>query len=57
VEKLPVPNVAGFEGCGEVINAKGENVKNWIGKRVSFSTIHGAWSNFAITNPDACFEI
>lgn len=48
----------GIEGTGHVVEANGENVQNWVGKRVCF--IHansGSWGEFALTIPDTCFEI
>jgi NADPH:quinone reductase-like Zn-dependent oxidoreductase len=32
----PLPAVLGFEGVGKVVKANGEEVQNWIGKRVTF---------------------
>jgi NADPH:quinone reductase-like Zn-dependent oxidoreductase len=44
------PSVAGFEGVGEIVAFKGESVKEWMGKRVSF-TASGAWASYAVTSP------
>jgi NADPH:quinone reductase-like Zn-dependent oxidoreductase len=45
------PAVAGFEGVGEIVDFKGETVKDWMGKRVSFTAKGGAWAHYAITTP------
>lgn len=32
----PLPATMGLEGTGQVVEAKGENLQNWVGKRVCF---------------------
>lgn len=55
--KRPLPTIAGFEAVGTVVDAKGEGVQAWIGKRVSFTSQKGTWSQFSITTPLTAFEI
>lgn len=55
--KRSLPAVCGIEGSGKVVDAKGENVKSWIGKRVSFASCSGAWSQYAVSCPEMAFEI
>jgi len=44
-QKLPI--VAGKEGTGVVIEANGEKVQKWIGKRVTFLSMKGGvWAEY-----------
>ena len=54
----PIPSVAGLEGTGRVIKAQGENVQNWVGKRVcTMTTGTGTWASYVVTTPLITFEI
>lgn len=55
--KKPLPAVGGLEGTGIVVEAKGESVQFWVGKRVCFLTFSGAWANYAVASPIGTFEI
>lgn len=46
-----------MEGTGRVVEAKGEGLQTWIGKRVCFTTWNGAWCQFAVSCPETTFEI
>lgn len=50
-----LPALCGMEGTGRVVEAKGESLQTWVGKRVSFVTFNGAWCQFAVTNPETTF--
>lgn len=55
---ISFPFTGGKEGTGRVIEANGEDVQNWIGKRVVFSSgAGGVWASFVISNPSFTFEI
>ena len=42
--KSPLPMAVGLEGAGIVIEAKGEELQSWVGKRVSFIQAgSGSW--------------
>jgi NADPH:quinone reductase-like Zn-dependent oxidoreductase len=49
--------VIGLEGVGEVVDIKGDKNKDWMGKRVSFSTRSGSWASYTAVSPEGCFEI
>lgn len=56
--KMPLPRTAGGEGTGHVIQANGEDLQGWVGKRVSFiNDGSGSWGEFAVAKPDWTFEI
>lgn len=57
IVKKPLPAVCGLEGAGTVIDAKGESVKSWIGKRVCFVSFTGTWCEYAVSLPFLTFEI
>jgi NADPH:quinone reductase len=41
---VPLPATMGLEGTGRVIEAKGEALQHWVGKRVSFIAAgSGTW--------------
>jgi len=41
---VPLPATMGLEGTGRVVEANGENVQHWVGKRISFVQIGvGTW--------------
>ena len=56
---LPFPFVSGKEGTGVVVEAKGENLQHWVGKRVTWFNVPtaGSWAEFVLTNPHYTFEI
>lgn len=48
----------GLEGTGHVVEANGENLQAWIGKRVSFiQDGSGSWGEFALASPDKTFPL
>lgn len=48
----------GLEGCGHVVEVNGENLQNWIGKRVCFlQTDSGSWGEYALSTPHLSFDI
>lgn len=48
----------GLEGTGHIVEAHGEHIQEWVGKRVSFiQSDSGSWGEYAVTNPHLCFEI
>lgn len=48
----------GIEGTGHIVEVNGENLEQWIGKRVSFTQAgSGAWGEYAVTTFPFCFEI
>jgi len=50
---VTLPAVMGIEGTGHVVEANGQEIQNWIGKRVSFMAVgSGSWGEFAVTSPD-----
>ena len=54
----PLPAIGGIEGTGRVIKAQGENVQEWVGKRVCFITTgSGTWASYCVTTPFLTFEI
>lgn len=55
---VPLPAAMGLEGTGHVVEAHGEHLQHWIGKRVCFiQSDSGSWGEYATTNPHVCFEI
>lgn len=55
---VPLPNVMGIEGTGRVVEANGENLQAWVGKRISFiAEDGGAWAEFIVTSPGKAFVI
>jgi NADPH:quinone reductase-like Zn-dependent oxidoreductase len=57
VTKPKLPVTAGFEGVGEVVDVKGETVKDWKGKHVCFTSQTGTWAHYTVLTPHTCFEI
>lgn len=55
--KKPLPAICGLEGTGTVVEAKGEAVQSWVGKRVCFTTRSGSWCEYAAVTPFTCFEL
>lgn len=56
--KVALPFTGGKEGTGKVIEANGESLQSWVGKRVSFcSATGGAWAQYTVSNPLFTFEI
>lgn len=53
----PLPALCGFEGTGIVVQAKGEALQTWVGKRVCFTSTIGAWCQYAVSTPLNTFEI
>jgi len=48
-----LPAVKGFEGTGRVVEANGEALQHWVGKRVIFINMTaGTWGEFALATPD-----
>ena len=48
----------GLEGTGRVVEANGENVQDWVGKRVCFvQGGSGSWGEYALTAPGYAFVI
>lgn len=48
----------GLEGTGKVVEANGEDIQSWLGKRVSFvQSGSGTWAEFAVANAAMVFEI
>jgi NADPH:quinone reductase len=55
---VPLPATMGLEGTGRVIEAKGEALQHWVGKRVSFVQAGlGTWGEFSLADPERTFEI
>jgi len=55
---IPLPAVMGREGVGRIVEANGEQLNEWVGKRVSFwSPLGGAWAEFVAVDPSMCFPI
>ena len=55
---VPLPATMGLEGTGTVVEANGENVQEWVGKRVCFTQAgSGSWGEFAVSSPDTSFAI
>ena len=55
---VPLPATMGLEGTGEVVEVNGENLKDWIGKRVCFVQAgSGSWGEYAVSDPNSTFEI
>lgn len=53
---VPLPAVMGVEGVGTVIEAKGADIQQWIGKRVSFTNVgYGTWAEYSVSNPNHSF--
>lgn len=42
--RRPLPAVCGMEGTGTVVEAKGEALQSWVGKRVTFISSLGSWA-------------
>lgn len=41
---VPLPATMGLEGTGHVVEANGEDIQNWVGKRVCFVQAgSGSW--------------
>lgn len=53
----PLPAVCGMEGTGHVVEAKGQALQSWVGKRVVFSSNSGAWCEYAVSSPVNTIEI
>ena len=50
--KRLLPAVGGLEGAGTVVEANGEEVQHWIGKKATFMTTGtGTWANYVATTP------
>ncbi|CAM6001423.1 unnamed protein product [Sphagnum balticum] len=56
-QPVPLPSAFGLEGTGRVVEANGEDIQDWIGKRVSFISGSGAWGQFALSDPIRSFPI
>lgn len=55
---VPLPATMGLEGTGRVVEANGEDIQTWVGKRVSFTQDgSGSWGEYAVTNPNTAFPI
>lgn len=55
---VPLPATMGLEGTGHVVEANGEGLQEWVGKRVSFTQAgSGSWGEYAITTPSQAFPI
>lgn len=55
---VPLPATMGLEGTGHVVEANGEQLQEWVGKRVSFTQDgSGSWGEFAAAQPDKCFPL
>lgn len=55
--KKPLPITPGFEGVGRVVEANGQEVQSWVGKRVTFVALTGSWGQYALAEPNQTFEI
>lgn len=49
--------MAGHEGTGRVIEANGEDLQSWVGKRVTFASENGSWCEYTTVTPFTCLEI
>jgi NADPH:quinone reductase-like Zn-dependent oxidoreductase len=55
---VPLPATMGLEGTGRVVEAIGENLQEWVGKRVCFTQDgSGSWGEYAVSNPNQSFII
>lgn len=55
---VPLPATMGLEGTGRVVEANGENIQNWVGKRVCFvQGGSGSWGEYAVSTPQHVFAI
>jgi NADPH:quinone reductase-like Zn-dependent oxidoreductase len=55
---VKLPSIMGLEGTGKVISANGEDIQNWVGKRVCFLQKNsGSWGEYAISTPLQSFPI
>lgn len=52
-----MPSLCGIEGSGTVVEAKGEALQSWVGKRVCFTSESGSWCEYAVAKPVKTFEI
>ena len=53
---IPLPGTMGLEGTGKVVEAKGENLQHWVGKRVCFTQGgSGSWGEYANSDPNSTF--
>lgn len=55
--KRPLPAICGLQGTGRVVEAKGEALQIWVGRRVCFKSDTGSWCQFAVSTPETTFEI
>ena len=55
---VPLPATMGLEGPGRVVEANGENLQGWVGKRICFlQGGSGSWGEYAVTFPSHVFVI
>jgi NADPH:quinone reductase len=48
----------GIEGVGRVVQAAGEGLQGWVGKRISFfQNGVGTWGEYSVTAPNVAFPI
>ena len=53
---VALPATMGLEGTGRVVEANGENIQTWVGKRVCFTQAgSGSWGEFAVSVPNSTF--